>query len=284
MSISFKNKVWNYILVFVGTLLMAAALNVFFEPNSIVIGGATGVAVIIKHLTASVIDGGLSLGLSNLIINIPLFFAAIKIFGFRFVGRTIIATFILSFNLEITRFLPAYYGDFVIISVFGGVLTGVGLALIFRANATTGGSDLAASLIQYKFKQYTLASIMLVIDVIIILCGYFVFDLTVTMYAIISVFITSKIIDAILEGLSFAKAAFIISDSSEEICDVIFKELDRGATSIYGKGMFSGERKDILLCVVSSKEVFKIKEIVKKVDQSAFVMVADVREVLGEGF
>ncbi len=279
-----KDKIWNYAFIFAGTLFMAVALNVFLEPNNIVIGGATGVGVIIKHLTMGIFDGGISLGVSNLIINLPLFFIAIKVFGMKFVGRTIISTLMLSFNLEITSWLPSFYGDFVIIAVFGGVLTGAGLALIFRAGSTTGGSDLAASLIQSCFKHYTVAGIMFVIDVIIIFGGYFVFGLSATMYAVISVFITSKIIDAILEGLAFAKAAFIISEKPEEICDIIFKELERGVTSIYGKGMFSGESKDVLLCVVSHKEVFKLKEIAKGVDPKAFIMVADVREVLGEGF
>lgn len=278
------NKILNFCFIFIGTLFMAVALNVFFEPNNIVIGGATGVAVIIKHLTAGIFDGGISLGVSNLIINVPLFFIAIKIFGRRFIGKTLFATLMLSFNLELTAWLPAFFGDFIIISVFGGVLTGLGLAFIFRAGATTGGSDMAASLIQYKFKHFTVAVVMFAIDVVIICFGYFIFGLSATMYAVISVFITSKVIDAVLEGLAFAKAAFIISEKSDEICDVIFRELDRGVTSLYAKGMFSGKEKNVLLCVVSNKEVFKIKEIAKEIDESAFVMVTDVREVLGEGF
>jgi len=280
----FKSNIWSYVLIFFGTLLMAISLNVFFEPNNIVIGGATGIGVIIKHLTSGFFEGGISLGVSNIIINVPLFIIAIKVFGLKFVGRSVIATFILSFNLEATSWLPAFYGDFVIISVAGGVLSGIGLALILRARATTGGSDLAASLIQNKFRHYTVAGIMLVVDIVIIFCGYFVFGVSATMYAVISVFITSKIIDAILEGLSFAKAAFIISDKSEEIYTLIFNELDRGATSIYAKGMFTKKDKNVLLCVVSHKEVFKLKEIVKRVDNNAFIMLADVREVLGEGF
>jgi len=279
-----KSRIFDYVLIFIGTLFMAVALNVFFEPNNIVIGGATGIAVIIKHLTKNFTDGGISLGISNLFINLPLFIVAVKMFGCKFVGKTIIATLLLSVNLEITSFATPFYGDFVIISVYGGVLTGIGLALIFRARATTGGSDLAASLIQQKLNHFTVAFIMLIIDVVIILCGFFVFGFTATMYAAISVFITSKIIDAILEGLAFAKATFIISDMSEEICDAIFKELERGVTSLYGKGMFTKENKNVLLCVVSKKEVFKLKEIAKRIDGNAFIMVADVREVLGDGF
>ncbi len=284
MKNGFMAKVFDYLLIFFGTLFMSIALNVFFEPNNIVIGGATGVAVIIKYLTKGIFDGGISLGVSNLAVNIPLFLIAFKMFGVKFVGKTLIATLMLSFNLELTSFLPSFYGDFIIISIFGGVLTGLGLSLIFRARATTGGSDLAASLIHHKLRHYTIAVLMLVIDIIIIICGYFVFGFSATMYAVISVYITSKIIDAILEGISFAKATCIISNKSQEICDMIFKELDRGVTSLYGKGMFSGENKNILLCVVSQKEVFKLKEIAKKVDDSAFIMVADVREVLGDGF
>lgn len=284
MGTSFKRSAFDYLLIFFGTLFMALALNIFFEPNNIVIGGATGVAVIIKYLTRNIVDGGLSLGLLNLFINVPLFLVAFKMLGVRFVGKTVVATLMLSFNLELTSGCRAFYGDFIIISVFGGVLTGVGLALIFRARATTGGSDLAASLIHHKLKQYTISVILLLIDVIIIGCGYFIFGFSSTMYAVISVFVTSKVIDAVLEGVSFAKATYIISDRYQEICDTIFKELDRGVTAIYGKGMYSGDDKNILLCIVSQKEVFKLKEVAKKVDTNAFIMVADVREVLGDGF
>lgn len=279
-----ENRIFDYLLIFAGTLFMSLALNIFFEPNNMVVGGATGIAVIIKHMTANIIDGGVSLGISNLIINLPLFYIAVKMFGRKFLRKTVIATVMLSVNLEITSFAAPFHGDFVIISVYGGALSGLGLALIFRARASTGGSDLAASLIQQKFHQFTVAFIMLIIDVIIILCGFFIFGFMATMYAAISVFITSKVIDAILEGLSFAKATFIISDMSEEICGAVFKELDRGVTALYGKGMFTKENKNVLLCVVSKKEVFKLKELAKRIDENAFIMVADVREVLGNGF
>ncbi len=279
-----NDKVLNFCFIFIGTLFMAVALNVFFEPNNVVIGGATGVAIIIKHLTKGFFDGGISLGVSNLIINVPLFFIAIKVFGKKFIGKTFLATILLSLNLELTAWIPTFFGDFIIISVFGGVLTGVGLALIFRAGATTGGSDMAASIIQHKFRHFTVAGVMLVIDVVIICFGYFIFGLLATLYAVISVFVTSKVIDAILEGLSFAKATFIISEKSGEICKVIFDETKRGVTAFYAKGMFSGRERNVLLCVVSNKEVFRIKEIAKGIDEGAFVFVTDVREVLGEGF
>ncbi len=284
LRINTKNRFFDYAIIYIGTVLMAISLTVFFEPNNIVAGGATGIATIIKHLTEGIFDGGISLGISNVAINLPLFLIAMKIFGLKFIFKTFVATLMLSFNLEITKFIPTFFGDLIVASIFGGLLSGVGLALIFRAGATTGGSDMAASIIGHKLKQYTIASIMLVIDVIIIIGGYFVFGINAALYAIISIFITSKVIDTVLEGFSFAKATFIISSKAELICNEVFQKLDRGVTSFQSKGMFSGKSNNVLMCVVSKKQVHILKEIVKEADENAFVIVADVREVLGEGF
>lgn len=279
-----ENAVMDYIFVFIGTLLMAVALNVFFDPNNIVIGGATGIAVIVKHLSQRYLGFAFPLGITNFVINIPLFTISIKVFGLKKIRKSFLATVLLSLNLIFTQFLPVFEGDLVLVTVFGGALTGMGLALIFRSGATTGGSDMAASLLQRYFKHYTVANIMFVLDVVIIVGGYFVFGSVATMYAVITVFIVTKVIDAFLEGLSFAKAAFIISDYFDEISKAVIDELDRGVTSLYGRGMFSRSDKNVLLCVVSRKEVLRLKEIAKSIDENAFIMVADVREVLGEGF
>lgn len=272
----------SYSVIFVGTLFMAIALNVFFEPNNLVAGGVTGIAVIVKRLTEGFVTGGISLGFSNLVINLPLFLIAIKTFGKKFIGKTIIATILLSISLELTSSMPTFTGDFVIISVFGGILSGIGIALILRAGGTTGGTELTATIINHKLKHYTVSSILFIIDVIIIGLGYFLFGLSATMYAVISVYITSKVINRILEGVSFAKATFIISDKADDIYKVIFANINRGVTMLYGKGMFSKKEKNVLMCVVSQKEIFKLKELIKDIDKDAFVMVTDVREVLGQ--
>lgn len=284
MFYSKDNVFYEYLLIIIGTIFMAIALNIFLEPNNIVTGGVTGLAIIIAHLSNNIIGEEIPLWLTNIVLNIPLFLVTIKVFGVKFLKRTLFATIFLSVSLYFTSWFSKIEVDNTLASVFGGVLCGIGLGLIFRSSATTGGTDLAASIIHKYIKHYSISKIMFFIDVIIIAAGFFVFGSIATMYAIISVFIISKVIDAILEGLSFAKAAFIISEKYDEIAKEIMYKLDRGATSIYGKGMYTKKELNIILCVVSQKEIVTLKEITSNVDPNAFVIVADVREALGEGF
>lgn len=279
-----KNTLFEYGFIVLGVTIMAVAINIFLDPNNLVIGGVTGLAIIIRDLSERFIGYSIPLWLTNIILNIPLFLIGMKTLGIKFLKRTVFATMFLSLALIYTKWIPIFESDLTIASIFGGLLSGAGLGLIFRSSATTGGSDLAASIIHKYNRHISVARIMLIIDVIIIIAGFFVFGSLATMYAIIAVFIISKVVDAMLEGLSFAKAAFIISDKSDEIADSIIKNLDRGATSLFGKGMYTGIQRNVILCVVSKKEILKLKVITAKIDLNAFVIVADVREVLGEGF
>ena len=276
-----KNKiVWDYTKIVIGAFLMAVATTVFYDANSMVTGGVTGLAIVVKAFL------GIPLWLTNIVLNVPLFIWGIKENGKGFFLKTFIATAILSLMLWLTKLLPAFEmgNDLALVAVFGGAIGGAGLGLVFSAGATTGGSDLAASIIHNYMKHVAVSKIMFIIDALVILLGFFVFGHVIAMYAIISVFIYSWVVDAILEGLSFAKAAFIISDSSEEISKVIMDELGRGITGLSGRGMYTGRRKDVALCVVSNKELVRLKEIARSIDENAFIIVADVREVLGEGF
>lgn len=279
-----KNTLFEYGFIVLGVTIMAVAINIFLDPNNLVIGGVTGLAIIIRDLSERFIGYSIPLWLTNIILNIPLFLIGMKTLGIKFLKRTVFATMFLSLALIYTKWIPIFESDLTIASIFGGLLSGAGLGLIFRSSATTGGSDLAASIIHKYNRHISVARIMLIIDVIIIIAGFFVFGSLATMYAIIAVFIISKVVDAMLEGLSFAKAAFIISDKSDQIADSIIKNLDRGATSLFGKGMYTGIQRNVILCVVSKKEILKLKVITAKIDLNAFVIVADVREVLGEGF
>jgi uncharacterized membrane-anchored protein YitT (DUF2179 family) len=208
-----------------------------------------------------------------------------KILGKEFLIRTFISTVYLSIALYCLEFFPLpLQQDLVLSSIFGGVLTGIGSALVFKATATTGGSDMLVYIIHHKIKHLSLSKLIFLIDGIIIMLGLFTFSAIKTMYAIIAVYVMSKLIDYILEGLSFAKAAFVISNHSEHIAKALMSELERGVTSLSGQGMYTNTNKDVLMCVVSSKEMPKLKELVHRYDKNAFLMVADVREVLGEGF
>lgn len=281
----FKRKpLWDYIRIIVGTTLLALSITIFFDPLGMVLGGVTGIAIIIKAITGGIVAGGIPIWISNLVINIPLFFVAIFVKGKSFGRKSFFATFYLSFALYFTQGIPLHTNDIILGSIFGGVLAGVGLGLVFSALATTGGTDLAASIIQHFVKYVSIAKIMLFLDATIILCGLFVFGAEKTMYAILSVYISVKVIDALLEGIYFAKAAFIITDHEEAVSKELLVKLERGLTGLNGEGMFTGSPKKVLLCVVSQRQIVQLKEIVKLIDPNAFVIVADVREVLGEGF
>ena len=175
-------------------------------------------------------------------------------------------------------------GDMLLVALFGGVFSGAGMGMVLRANATTGGTDMVAALIQLKIRHYNVAQIMQVLDGAIVILGFFVFGLRPSLYAIVAIFVTTKVSDAILEGFKYSKAAYIITDKYEEVAKVLMEELDRGATGLKATGMYTGKDRCVLYCVVSKKQIVTLKEIVVNIDPKAFVIVSDVREVLGEGF
>lgn len=266
----------RHLYVCVGAFLMAVGLNGFLAPHNLVIGGATGVALIALRLF------NLPMWLTNLIVNIPLLICSVKIKGFAFTKNTLVATMLLSLFIAMTENLPYFQTDILLGTVYGGLISGVGLGLVFKGNSTTGGSDLAAGLIKTRLPHISVSRIMLVIDVIIILLGMFALGITAVLYAIITVYIISKTIDIVLEGLDFAKAAFIISDKSEEIGSSITHSLKRGATLLSGMGMYSHTRKDMIIVVMASKQIAKLKEITKEIDEKSFIFISDVREIMGD--
>lgn len=280
-----QRKVWvDYLYIILGVLLLAASINMVYAPFELVMGGVTGLAIVIQYITRGIIDGGVPLWLSNMVINVPLFLAAVIIKGKNFGARSLFSTVFLSFSLYITQWLPVLTEDMLLGTIFGGVMAGAGLGLVFSAFSTTGGTDLAASILQHFFRHISVARIMLFLDWMIIAVGAYVFGVEKSLYAIISVFISARIIDAFLDGLHFSKAAFIISDHSKTIAKIVIEELERGVTGLAGEGMYSSSEKNVLLCVVSKREIVKLKEIVRQCDTKAFVIVTDVREVFGEGF
>ncbi|MDR1704948.1 MAG: YitT family protein, partial [Clostridiales bacterium] len=220
----------------------------------------------------------------NALLNVPIFIAAWRIKGFKYISKTLLATALLSPALFLTSLIPLRTGDILLNAVFGGAVSGFGLGLVFRAGATTGGTDLLASVIRHYKKHIPVSRILLILDFIVILTGFIMLGAEKSLYAVISVFTASKVVSAVLEGFSFAKAAYIISDKSDEIGQRLLTEMERGVTMLNGKGLYTGNEKSVLLCVVSSKEVIKLKEITEDADKHAFVIVSDVREVLGEGF
>jgi len=279
-----KSKALHYVFVIIGTVLMAVSINLVYEPQGMVTGGITGLAIVIKELTGFIIKGGIPLWVTNIILNIPLLIFAVYILGKKLLLNTLFATLCLSAALAIIPSVSILPEDYLLSAVFGGALGGVGLGMIFVASASTGGTDLLAMLI-HRFKPYySIPRILIVIDGFVVIVGAMVFGISKTLYAIIAVYITTKVSDGILEGLKFAKMAYVISDSYDEIAKVIMEKLERGVTGVYAKGMYSNKDKKMLFCVVSKKEIVDLTELVSEIDPKAFIIVSDVREVMGEGF
>lgn len=285
MNLAGRKPVYaDYLLIILGTGLIALGIQYFYDPSGLVTGGFTGIAIIAKKAGESVVEGGVPLWLTNFVLNIPVFCAAYKIKGKHFIGRSAFATMLLSVWLYIIPAVDMTQGDFMLASIFGGVVSGAGMGLVLLAKATTGGTDMMAVLIQHKLRHYSVIQILQKIDGVIVIAGLYVFGLKTGMYAIVAIFITSKVSDALMEGMKYSKAAFVITDHAQEIAQELMETLDRGVTGLNAKGMYSGKEKCMLYCVVSKKEIVDLKDIVVKIDPNAFVIVSDAREVLGEGF
>lgn len=262
----------------VGVFLLAIGLIFFLEPNTIAPGGVTGFAIVFKKIT------NIPVYLTNLAINIPLFIVGIMILGKNFGWKTLYATALLSFFLKI---IPpqAVTPDLLLASIFGGLVSGIGLGIVFKSGGTTGGTDLAGSILNKIFPSLSISTFMMGIDILVVtFAGIVDRKVETSLYSVIALFVTIKVIDMILEGIGYLKAFLIITGKPEEISEKIMKDLDRGVTLFKGKGMYTREDKDVLLCVVNRSQFAKTKEIVSSIDRDAFIMVTEMSEVLGEGF
>lgn len=277
-------KLKDILLIIIGTGLMAFAVASIFDPVSLITGGFSGLAIIIRQLSSRLIPGGIPLSVTNLALNIPFLLLAMKLKGFRYVLRTGFATIMLSFWLSVLPVVPIAGDDLLLSALYGGLIVGAGIGLVFVAQATTGGTDLIAALIQHFLRHYSTASIMWILDTLIVLFGAYLFGIQMTLYAIIAIYLTSRVADGLIDGLKFSKAAFIITEDPDQVATLLMEDLDRGVTGISATGMYSGTAKNMLFCVVSKKEIVMLKELTKECDPNAFVIVTDVREVLGEGF
>lgn len=273
-----KNLI-NFITIIIGTAIMAASTGLFLLPNQLSSGGFSGIATIGYYLWK------IPLGTTILILNIPLFIIAFIKNGREFFINTIIGTIALSFFLNIfERLIPATT-DRLLACIYGGIMTGLGIALILKANASTGGSDLLGNIIKAYKPNIKTGNIILIIDGIVIFSNVLFFqNIEIGLYSAITIYIMGKMIDIFFEGVDFTKMLFIISPKTEEIAQEIGTNVKRGTTALYAKGMYKKEDKDVLLCVAGRKEVIEIRKIVKEKDPKAFMIISNAREVFGEGF
>ena len=268
----------DYLIIVLGAFIMGFAIKNIYDPQGLVTGGVSGLAIILKD------QAGIPLWITNMCVNVPLFFLSLRLKGWKFVKRVLVAEAALTVSLAI---LPEYAflkDDLILTALFGGVFSGVGTGMMLLCHATTGGTDTMAALIHTKLRHYSINQILQVLDGLVVVAGAGIFGVRYAFYAVIAVVVLAKVSDGMIEGIHFAKAAYIITDYKEQISREIMDHMERGVTLIDASGAYTGEKRDIVFCVVSKKEIVTVKEIVRCTDPRAFVIVSDVREVLGEGF
>ena len=280
-----RKPLWlEYLMIIVGTGLMSLAINSVFDASGMVTGGFSGIAIIIKAWTKGLVNGGIPLWVTNCVLNIPMFFIAWRVKGFSFIKKAILGEVSLSVWLAIQPVFHLAGDDLLLAALYGGVIQGIGIGLVFLGGGTTGGTDMMAAIIQKFLQHYSISQIMQIIDGAVVVVGMYVFGIHKALYAIIAVYLVTKVSDGLIEGLKFSKAVYIITEKPKEIAEMIMEDLDRGATGINAKGMYSGQDKLMLFVVVNKKEIVMLKEKVDEIDPQAFVIVTDAREVHGEGF
>lgn len=277
-----KSRFWwqayGYLAVVLGALITALSLDWFTVPNRIAAGGVSGLATVLHYLF------GLPVGLTMLALNVPLFLAAVRVLGGQFGIKTLVGAVSLSLFVDgLAPVLEPLTHDALLATLYGGVLAGIGMGITFKWGGSTGGTDLAALLLSRYTKRGVGQSLM-AIDFGIIAFAGAVFNAELGLYALISLFLTSKAIDVVQEGVAYAKAAYIISDHADEIGRRVLVELARGATSVAGRGLYTNEERQVLFVIVARAELAELKRIVHAVDPNAFVVITEAHEVLGEGF
>ncbi len=287
------SKKWliNYSLIILGTFILAAGFVFFITPNMIVPGGVYGISIVIHYLTKGLFSfapDGLPVGLMGLILNIPLTILGIRILGPKFGIKTVLGFVLTSVFMDGLTWWwgdrPLVENDPLLSSIFGGVLVGFGLGLVFKSKASSGGSDIVAMILA-KYTRLPVGQLIIYVDSVIVLVGLVAFgDWRIPLYSWIVIFITGKVIDVVMQGVSYDKTLFIISDKYEEIRNKIINDLDRGGTFISGRGMFQGNEKTIIFTVVNRRELAMLEEFIHKTDPRAFLTVMDANEIIGEGF
>ncbi len=263
----------------IGTFLAAVGIFCFLTPNKLSVGGVSAIGTVLFHLW------GINLSVTTILLNGILF-----IFGYRILGKTallktVLGIVLLSAFLELAAFLPVFVGDTLVAAVVGGALVGVGVGLVVRRGASTGGSDFLAFIFKRFFPHISLADFILIIDCSIVLLSGLVFrQIDVTVFSVLSLYLSSKVTDSIITMGTAAKTVTIISEQHETIAEYILHDCKRGATALLGRGMFSGQETPLLWCVVTPKEVPLLIAAIRQIDHHAFITVQDTKEVFGNGF
>lgn len=278
---SFKKTLLSFLIITLGSAIFSVGFVWFFQPNEIASGGLTGIAQIVNHLIPA-----FPVGITLIVLNVPLFLLGLKFIGGKLLIGSLWAMFISSVFIDlITPLVNWMPMDPILAAIFGGVTMGLSLGFIIQQGSTTGGTDLLARLLKLKLAWLPMGKLLLVLDVIVIILVALVFrELDTALYGIVSMYISSLVLDGVLYGLDTAKVAYIISDRNDTICHTLVHSMDKGVTILPGKGAYSGTDKQVLMCAFKQREIAAIKAAVKEIDPDAFLIVCNAHEVLGEGF
>ena len=270
----------SYAVITLGSLLYALAYNIFYAPNLVAMGGLTGLGQVLNALIPA-----LPVGTTVFVMNVPLFFLGWKFIGGHLLVSSLYAMTFSSFAIDVLDMIYQFPPmDTMLAAIFGGALLGAGIGLVFSKGATTGGTDLIARLLKLKFAWLPMGTLVLIPDFIVIVLAAIAFGkVESALYGIVSLYITTKVMDTVLYGLDSSKVAYIISDSCKAITDAVIA-MDRGATILHGEGAYSGDQKKVLMVAFKQKEIVPLKEKVNEIDPHAFLIVCDAHDVLGEGF
>ena len=270
--------------ILIGTLCMAMAVNFVYEPMHMVTGGVSGTAIIIKGLSMNWSDFEIPVWMTNILLNIPIFLWGYFVRGKRYLRVTFVANLLFTLFLFCIPVIPIRQKDYFLAALYGGILNGTGLGLVFSTGYSTGGTDLLSSILHKYMPQVPIARILFCLDAAVIAAGIFTFGSHSAAYAVFAVFLSSKVMDLILTGVRAGKQIWIISEEYQKIGSQILEELHRGVTSLDGRGVYSNRKKNVLVCLASAREIARILQIVEKNDDNAFVFIQDVKEIMGEGF
>jgi uncharacterized membrane-anchored protein YitT (DUF2179 family) len=270
-------SVWSIVQLLIGSAIVAISFNMFMVPNGIASGGVSGVSILVQRVA------GITPALTQWAINIPLFIAGLWLLGKRFAVKTALGSVILPLFVLITDGWPSPTDNPLLAAIYGGIGVGLGLGLVFRGGASTGGLDLAAQIL-HRYTGLPLSLAIVCFDGCVIIAAGIIISPEVALYALIGLFVTSKTIDFVQSGLQLSKVAFIISEHSEPVAEAILNDLDRGLTRLDGHGGYTGAGRTVLMVVVGQNEVPKLKQLVRAIDPGAFVIISNTAEVLGQGF
>ena len=275
----YRRRPLRYVGMFIGCLIASCSINLFVVPSHLLTGGVAGISLIVYYLA------GLPVGIQTFVYNIPLLIASYKLLGKNYTIDVIIGTFIFSFCLDATRFLNEYapLDDVMLSAIYGGVFNGIGYGIVFRMNGSTGGFDIVGAIVK-KFYSMNMGSAIFAFNCIIVTAAGILFGIEPALFTLICMYVNSHVTDKVIAGFNRSKAVMIISDKSKEISEEIIGELGRGVTFLHGEGAYTEEQKEIIMVVVSLKQLAKLKILVHSNDKNAFMIIMSASEVMGRGF